>query len=93
LSVDVDLSVTAATNIKVEAGAAYDNDLYTYMPAPVSISAFSIPGILDVGPILEYSLKVEVMVSGEVDISADLSGTIAGGSAHLDLLNSKNTVI
>ncbi|KAE9363518.1 hypothetical protein N431DRAFT_489432 [Stipitochalara longipes BDJ] len=37
-------------------------------------------------------LGVEVMVSGEVDISADLSATIEGGSAHLDLLDSKNTV-
>jgi hypothetical protein len=32
------------------------------------------------------------MVSGEVDFSADISATIADGSAHLDLIDSKNTV-
>ena len=92
LYIDLDLSLAAATNIKVAAGAAYDNDVYTSTPALVSVSAFSIPGILDVGPILEFSLGVEVMVSGEVDISTDLSATIADGSAHLDLLDSRNTV-
>jgi hypothetical protein len=35
---------------------------------------------LDVGLILEFSLGVEVMVSGEVDISADLTATLEDGS-------------
>ncbi|KAH8591208.1 hypothetical protein B0O99DRAFT_663765 [Bisporella sp. PMI_857] len=89
--VDIDLSLSASANVKVVAGLAYDNDVYTFSPASVSVSAFSIPGILDVGPRLEFSLGVEVAVSGEVDISADLSATIADGNIHLDLLDSDKT--
>lgn len=92
LYIDVDMSLAAATNIQVAAGITYDNNVYTYTPATASVSAFSIPGILDVGPTLSFSLGVEVMVSGAVDISADLTATLADGSVHLDLLDSKNTV-
>jgi hypothetical protein len=88
----VDLALATATYIQVVAGVAYDNDVYTYTPASVSVSAFSMPGIVDVGLILEFSLGVEVMVSEEVDISADLTATLEDGSVHLDFLDSKNTV-
>ncbi|KAL5315328.1 hypothetical protein ACEPPN_016195 [Leptodophora sp. 'Broadleaf-Isolate-01'] len=90
--VDVDLGLSASANVKVSAGLSYDNDVYTFSPASLTISAFSIPGILDVGPALAFTMGVEVAASGTVEISADLSATISNGHAHIDFLDSKNTV-
>ena len=86
------MSLAAPTDNKVAAGGAYDNDVYTYTSASVSVSAFSILGILNVSPILKFSLGVEVMASGEVDISANLSALIEGEKARLDLLDNEHTV-
>ena len=90
--VDVDLGLSASANVKVSAGLSYDNDVYTFSPASITVSAFSIPGILDVGPALAFTMGVEVAASGTVEISADLSATISNGKAHIDFLDSKNTV-
>ncbi|KAE9371250.1 hypothetical protein N431DRAFT_467441 [Stipitochalara longipes BDJ] len=88
---DVDLSVATAANIEVAATASYDQ-VWSYSPVDLSISAFSIAGILDVGPILSFQLGVEAAASGTVDISSDLTFTLSEGIAHLDLLDSSNTV-
>jgi hypothetical protein len=90
--IDVDLSIHTAAHVEVTAGLSYDNDVYTYSPASLSVSAFSIPGLLDLGPKVEFDLGVEVAASGSVDISADLTATLSEGYIHLDLLNSKNTI-
>lgn len=74
------------------ARVAYDNDVYSFSPADISVSAFSIPGILDVGPRLEFALGVEVAVSGQVEISADLTADLAVGHVQVTFPDSKNTV-
>ncbi|KAH7323501.1 hypothetical protein BKA65DRAFT_567242 [Rhexocercosporidium sp. MPI-PUGE-AT-0058] len=90
--VDVDLGVTAAANVKVSASLSSGNDVYSFSPASLTVSAFSIPGILDVGPALAFKMGVEVSASGTVEMSADLTATISNGHAHIDFLDSKNTV-
>ncbi|KAK0117527.1 hypothetical protein ONS95_011867 [Cadophora gregata] len=90
--VDVDLGLSASANVKVAATASYGSEVYSFSPTGITIAAFSIPGILDVGPALAFKMGVEVAASGTVEISADLSATITNGKAHIDFLDSKNTV-
>lgn len=89
--IDVDLAVSAGLDVAVNASVAYDSDVYTYSPGTLSISAFSIPGILTVGPTLAFSLGVEVAVSGEVEIEANMTASITDGNVHLDLVDSSLT--
>ncbi|CZR65267.1 uncharacterized protein PAC_15167 [Phialocephala subalpina] len=72
--VDVDLSVEAAANVKVSAGIAYDNDVYTYSPASLTVSAFSIPGILDLirDSLLEYIPRRVFMDNDNFDLPLGL---------------------
>ncbi|KAL3428160.1 hypothetical protein PVAG01_01669 [Phlyctema vagabunda] len=88
---DVDLSIAMGANVEVIANLGFDNDVYSFTPASVTVAAFSIPGILDVGPALSFDLGVEVAVSGTVDITSNLTATLNEGHIHLDMLDAKNT--
>jgi hypothetical protein len=91
LSIDLDLALSADLDVNASVTGSYSTDLYKYSPASLSISAFSIPGILDVGPILSLSLGVELEVSATADINADLSAQITAGKVHLDFLDGNKT--
>ena len=67
--------VAAVLDASVEAEAAYHTDVYSYSPDTLSISAFSSPGILSIGPELVFRFGVEVMVDGKVDIEANVTAT------------------
>lgn len=73
--VDMDLSLLAGVNVALAAGAAFSNEVYSYSPASSVVSAFTIPGILDIGPSLSLTLGVETFVSGEAAIAANMSAS------------------
>ncbi|KAL5315665.1 hypothetical protein ACEPPN_016535 [Leptodophora sp. 'Broadleaf-Isolate-01'] len=88
---DLDVSASAATNIEVEVNVAYDDSVYTYSPLDLTIAAFSIAGILNIGPQISFELGVEVSAEGSVGIATNLTASLADGVVHLDLLDSANT--
>ncbi|PVH79543.1 hypothetical protein DL98DRAFT_460787 [Cadophora sp. DSE1049] len=88
---DLDLSASAATNIDVEVTASYDDSIYTYSPLDLTIAAFSIAGILSIGPQISFELGVEVSAEGSVGISTELTASLADGVVHLDLLDSTSS--
>ncbi|KAM0324865.1 hypothetical protein ACHAQA_007831 [Verticillium albo-atrum] len=85
--VDVDYSGLVALNLTTHVGASYSTDVYNYEPFSASVSAFSIPGILDVGPIASFGLGVEFAAEGTLDATLGLHSQIANGHVHLDLLD------
>jgi len=88
---DLDLSASAATNIDVEITGSYGTGLYTYSPLDLTIAAFSLAGILNIGPQISFELGVEVSAEGSVDISTELTASLADGVVHLDLLDSASS--
>lgn len=82
---DIDASYTATVEIEASVGASY-NTTFTYTPATLSYDAISIPGILDLGPELKFSVSAAVGASAEVDITAKASVNLPDGNIHLDLL-------
>lgn len=85
---DVDYNGLVNVNVSSHVSASYSTDLYNYTPLSASVSAFTIPGILDVGPIAEFGVGVEFAASGTVDATLGLRSEISNGQVHLDLLNS-----
>lgn len=85
---DVDYSGLVNVNVSTTVSASFSSDIYNYEPLSASVSAFTIPGILDVGPIAQFGLGVEFAASGTVDASLGLRSEIVNGQVHLDLLES-----
>ncbi|RBQ75740.1 hypothetical protein VDGD_09846 [Verticillium dahliae] len=88
MSLDIDYSSLIALNLSAHVGAAYSTDVFDFEPFTASISAFSIPGILDVGPIVSFGIGVEFAAEGTVDASLGLHSEIPAGKIHLNLANS-----
>ncbi|OHE98582.1 hypothetical protein CORC01_06033 [Colletotrichum orchidophilum] len=89
--IDVEYSSALNLNISAEVNAKYSTDLYNYNPLSVSVSAFTIPGIIDVGPMVNFGLGIELAASGVVKASVDVVSTIADSQVHLDFLDSAKT--
>ncbi|KAH6695796.1 hypothetical protein F5X68DRAFT_164172 [Plectosphaerella plurivora] len=88
---DVDYSGLVNVNVSTHVAASFSSDLYNYTPLSASVSAFTIPGILDVGPIAEFGVGIEFAAEGSVDASLALHSEITNGQVHLDLLDSSKT--
>ncbi|KAF9874297.1 isoamyl alcohol [Colletotrichum karsti] len=89
--IDVDYSSALNLNISAAANINYSTDLYNYNPLSVSVSAFSIPGIIDVGPMVDFGLGIEFAASGSVKASVDVVSTIPEATVHLDFLDQAKT--
>ncbi|KAF4458209.1 isoamyl alcohol [Fusarium albosuccineum] len=91
VELDVDYSAQVNLNLSATVTGDYSTDLFNYKPLDVSVSAFSIPGIIDVGPRAEFGLGIEFGASGTVQVTLDVDGGIESGKVHLDLLDSEKT--
>ncbi|OLN85848.1 hypothetical protein CCHL11_09934 [Colletotrichum chlorophyti] len=89
----VDLDYSSALNLNVSAAvhAEYSTDVYNYNPLSVSVSAFTIPGIISVGPMVDFAVGIEFAASGTVTASVDVLTTIADANVHLDFLDASKT--
>ncbi|KAJ5059932.1 hypothetical protein PSV09DRAFT_2373404 [Bipolaris maydis] len=88
---DVDYSGLVNLNVSTSVTASYSSNIYNYEPLSASVSAFSIPGILDVGPIAQFGLGVEFAASGTVNASLGVHSEIINGQVHLNLLDTNKT--
>ncbi|OJK01747.1 hypothetical protein ASPACDRAFT_59397 [Aspergillus aculeatus ATCC 16872] len=88
LYLELDLALLAELNVSAQATAAYSTDVWTYTYDALSVSAFEITGILSVGPSLTLAVGVEFGVTGEANVTVDLSTQITSGTIYLDLLQS-----
>jgi len=83
---DIDSAFTAAFEISADVTSAY-NTTFTYAPATLSYSLVSVPGILELGPELSFSVSADIAASEAVDLTATASISLADGNVHVDLLN------
>jgi hypothetical protein len=90
-TIDIDYYGATNLNVSTSVNAAFSSDIYNYSPFTASVSAFSIPGILDVGPIAAFTVGIEFAASGTVDATLGLKSEIANGQVHLDLLDSSSS--
>ncbi|KAH7007504.1 hypothetical protein EDB80DRAFT_842923 [Ilyonectria destructans] len=91
VELDIDYSTLVNLNLSAFVEGEIPTDLLNLNPIAVPVSAFSIPGIIDVGPIAEFSLGIEFGAGGTLNVTLDAAGGIESGKVHLDLLDSAKT--
>ncbi|KKK19006.1 hypothetical protein ARAM_001471 [Aspergillus rambellii] len=92
LEIDIALDLAAALNLTVSATGSLSKNLYSYTWSPISVSPFTIPGILSIGPILDVDVGVDFGIGGSADIVGNMSVS-SSGLVHLDLLNATGSSV
>ncbi|KAH7127528.1 hypothetical protein EDB81DRAFT_662736 [Dactylonectria macrodidyma] len=90
LSFDVDTYASADLGLSVEVTAPYSQNV-VYDPEPLTYSLVSVPGIVQLGPALDFAIGVNVSAEAAVTLTADLGVKIEDGNFHIDFLNSKGS--
>lgn len=91
IELDIDFSALASLNLSASVTGDYSTELLNLKPLAVSVSPFSILGVVSVGPIAEFGLGIEFGADGNLNATLDADAGIRDGKVHLDLLDSKKT--
>jgi hypothetical protein len=89
--VEFDLSLTGDLDIQAFAKASYSTDAWDYTLSDISVSVINIDDIITIGPTLEVSLGVEFAVTGEANVTADVTVELSDGKVYLDFLESSGS--
>ncbi|EFQ27271.1 hypothetical protein CGRA01v4_04329 [Colletotrichum graminicola] len=89
--IDLDYSSALALNISAAVKGNFTSNIYNYNPLSVSTSAFTIPGVIDVGPMVNFGLGIDFAAAGSVNASVDITTTISEANVHLDFLDANKT--
>jgi hypothetical protein len=87
LSFDINASTAADVTMTVDVKAPY-NTTFSYSPPALTYSFVNVPGIISLGPALDFGIGATLSVDAAVIVTADLGVHIASGNTHLDFLNS-----
>ncbi|RAK95872.1 uncharacterized protein BO80DRAFT_505902 [Aspergillus ibericus CBS 121593] len=91
LYLELDIALVADVSVSAQAEASYSTNVLSYTFDALSVSAFEIAGILSIGPSLTFGVGVEFAITGEANVTADVSAQIADGRLYLDLLDSSTS--
>jgi hypothetical protein len=86
---DIDADLSADLSLSADVTAQY-NTTFSYSPA-VLFYGVSVPGILELGPQLQFGVDAFVAASAEVTITTELTAAVADGNVHVDLLDESKT--
>jgi hypothetical protein len=86
---DIDAGFTADLAVSAEVTSAYSTT-FTYAPTAL-FYGLSVPGVLELGPQLQFSVDAEVSASEAVTVTSEVTLAIADGNVHVDLLDESNT--
>ncbi|KAF7116926.1 hypothetical protein CNMCM5793_005556 [Aspergillus hiratsukae] len=84
--IDIALALDSGLSISTSAAGSFLRNVYTYKWSPIESAGFSIPGILDVGPLLDLNVGVDMGMNGSANVSSNMT-MATNGLFHLDLLN------
>jgi hypothetical protein len=90
LSFDVDTYASAELGLTINVTAPYSQNV-VYDPAPLTYSIVNVPGIVTLGPALDFDIGVNLSANAAAVLTTDLGVKIADGNFHLDFLDSSNT--
>ncbi|KAH6887669.1 hypothetical protein B0T10DRAFT_74246 [Thelonectria olida] len=90
LSFDVDTYASAELGLTLNVTAPYSQNV-VYDPAPLTYSIVNVPGIVTLGPALDFDIGVNLSANAAAVLTTDLGVKIADGNFHLDFLDSSNS--
>ncbi|KAH8895788.1 hypothetical protein GQ53DRAFT_640483 [Thozetella sp. PMI_491] len=88
--VDIDTSVSADVVLEVDVNAAY-TQTFSYQTGNLEYAFVNIPGIINIGPALNFDIGVALAASGAVVVSGEVGAAIADGNIHLDFVDTNKT--
>ncbi|PYH91403.1 hypothetical protein BO71DRAFT_401409 [Aspergillus ellipticus CBS 707.79] len=91
LYLELDLALYADLSVSAGSKGSYSADFLNYTFDALSFATVDIAGLLTIDPALTFGVGVEFSVSGEANLTADVSAQIADGKVYLDLLDSSET--
>ena len=86
---DIDTTFSAALELTATIDSSY-NKTFTYSPSTL-FYGISVPGVIELGPELLFSIDALVAASEKVDITAGLGVALADGKVHINLLNDSSS--
>ncbi|KAK0118074.1 hypothetical protein ONS95_012382 [Cadophora gregata] len=88
---DIDADFKADLGLSADVKASYET-AFSYAPASLYYGV-SVPGVLELGPMLQFSVGTEIGVSAAAQLSTAFEVALANGNVHLDVLDSKKTSV
>lgn len=86
---DFDLSLSSHLTLSADINSSY-NGTFTYAPSSLYYG-LSVPGIVELGPELQFSVSAEVAASEAVTLTTGVGIELTDGNVHLDLLAQDGT--
>lgn len=87
---DIDASFDADLTVSADVLAPYTNT-FKYSPGSLSYDFVSVPGIVKLGPGLDFGIGANLDVSAAVGVTSAVGVSIPNGNVHLDFLDSAKT--
>lgn len=87
---DIDASFDASLTISADVLAAFA-DTFKYSPGSLSYDFVSVPGIVKLGPGLDFGIGCDLDVSAAVGVTTSAGVGIPHGNVHLDFLDGAKT--
>jgi hypothetical protein len=87
---DLDITFDANLNLTSSIQGAY-SQTFSYSPSSLALAPISIPGILTLGPALDFSIGAQISADAGVNVVTHTEVTLQDGKVHVDLLNEGNT--
>ncbi|KKA29995.1 hypothetical protein TD95_003827 [Thielaviopsis punctulata] len=82
--IDVDFESEAAMSAEVKAKYM---QVFKYAPKDLSFTLVAVPGIITLGPGVQFGLGAEIDVDAAVNAKVDLGFAVPEGKVHLDMVN------
>ncbi|PVI00592.1 hypothetical protein DM02DRAFT_614244 [Periconia macrospinosa] len=83
---DIDAAFDASVTLSASVAAGYNNT-FTYATPALTYPLFNVPGIINLGPGLEFAIGAEVGASAAVDVTTEFGVALKDGNVHIDALN------
>lgn len=86
MSFDIDAHASVDLGLTASLTAEF-NTTFAYEAPPLSYSLIKVPGIVSLGPALDFAIGVDLVADAAASVTTDLGARIADGNFHLDFLD------
>ena len=86
MSFDIDAHASVDLGLSASLTAEF-NTTFAYQAPPLSYSIVKVPGIVSLGPALDFAIGVDLAADAAASVTTDVGAEIADGNFHVDFLD------
>jgi len=87
---DIDVAFDANLDLTSNINGGYSHS-FEYDPSSLSIAPITIPGILTLGPAIDFAIGAQISADADLEITTQTEVSLQDGNVHVDLLDEANT--